>query len=465
LKLFLSSPHKKKQYLLLTVDAIIIFAVFVFAYAFRIVVFEGDSFDAIFGRFSWFIIIAVFIHLVMLYIFEQYNIELKRPMVNLLVWLTISVLLSVAFIAILFYIFPGAKLGRVIVFVHIPLAVFALFVWRIFFNKVLLEKSQKNKLVMIGDDCSERDIVHFIDAYTVINYQMLGVVSSYDEDQGIIRINGKEYGGGIAAYVKEFAVKTIVVGEKLKRSSSLKRELIGLKFAGIEIFDFPTFYQKLTARVPVHYVGEDWVLFSHQDRSFHPAIYLKLKRVFDITFSLTGLFLSAPILLAIAIIIKATSKGDLIFRQERLGLNEKPFTLMKFRTMIVDAERESGPVWTTTNDARVTRFGRFLRKSRLDELPQFVNILKGEMSFVGPRPIRRFFAEQLGEKIPYYRLRFTVKPGVTGWAQVRGDYAGSTEGQLKKMEYELFYIQHRSFFIDSFILLKTIQTMLFRRGQ
>jgi len=464
-KLFLSSPHKKKQYLLLTVDAIIIFAVFVFAYAFRVVVFEGGSLGAISGRFSWFIIVAVFLHLVTLYIFEQYNIELKRPMVNLFVWLTISVLLSVAFIAILFYIFPGAKLGRVIVFVHIPLAVFGLFIWRILFNKIVLEKSQKNKLLMIGADCSERDITHFIDAYTVINYELLGVMSGYDEDSGTLNVNGKEYGAGIVSYVREFGVKTIVIGEELKKSRALKNELIGLKFAGIEIFDFPTFYQKLTAKVPVYLVGEDWVLFSHQDRSFHPAIYLKLKRVFDITFSLTGLFVTAPILLVIALVIKATSKGDVIFRQERLGFNEKPFTLMKFRTMVVDAERESGPVWTKTNDARVTRFGSFLRKSRLDELPQFVNILKGEMSFVGPRPIRRYFAEQLGEKIPYYRLRFTVKPGVTGWAQVRGDYAGSVEGQLRKMEYELFYIQHRSFFIDCFIMLKTIQTMLFRRGQ
>jgi lipopolysaccharide/colanic/teichoic acid biosynthesis glycosyltransferase len=145
-------------------------------------------------------------------------------------------------------------------------------------------------------------------------------------------------------------------------------------------------------------------------------------------------------------------------------LNEIPFTLVKFRTMVEDAEAASGPRWASREDPRITRIGRILRKTRLDEIPQLFNVLKGEMSFVGPRPIRKYFADLLAEKSPYYRLRFTAKPGLTGWAQSTGDYAGSMEGQLIKLEYDLFYILNRSMFMDLFIILKTFQTVLFRRG-
>jgi lipopolysaccharide/colanic/teichoic acid biosynthesis glycosyltransferase len=154
-----------------------------------------------------------------------------------------------------------------------------------------------------------------------------------------------------------------------------------------------------------------------------------------------------------------------LFKQERLGENLKPFTLMKFRTMVVDAEKECGPVWSSECDPRVTKVGKVLRKTRLDEIPQLINVLKGDMSFVGPRPIRKHFADMLAEKIPYYRMRFLVKPGVTGWAQVKHDYAGSEEGQAEKLEYDLFYIQNQSLLFDLYIFLKTIQTIIFRPGQ
>ncbi|NCO67356.1 MAG: hypothetical protein COY75_10055 [Nitrospirae bacterium CG_4_10_14_0_8_um_filter_41_23] len=154
-----------------------------------------------------------------------------------------------------------------------------------------------------------------------------------------------------------------------------------------------------------------------------------------------------------------------MFKQERLGQNEQPFTLMKFRTMIDNAEKTTGPKWASEDDSRITKVGKILRKARLDELPQFFNVLKGEMSFVGPRPIRKHFADMLAKEIPYYRLRFTVKPGLTGWAQVKGDYAGSKEGQKEKLEYDLYYIQNQSILFDLFIILKTVQTVLFRRGQ
>jgi lipopolysaccharide/colanic/teichoic acid biosynthesis glycosyltransferase len=250
-----------------------------------------------------------------------------------------------------------------------------------------------------------------------------------------------------------------------KEMPELSETLINLKFKGLEIFDFPTFHQKLFSKVPILKTKDSWLLYSQQQKSFQPQFYLRLKRLIDIALALFGLIISSPLFLLAALTIKFTSKGHVFFTQQRLGCEEKPFTLIKFRTMIQDAEKDCGPKWSQEDDIRITKIGKFLRKTRIDEIPQLINILKGEMSFVGPRPIRKHFSDLLSKEFPFYRLRFTVTPGITGWAQVKGDYAGSMEGQLRKLEYELFYIQNRSLFFDLFILLKTVQTILFRPGE
>jgi len=191
---------------------------------------------------------------------------------------------------------------------------------------------------------------------------------------------------------------------------------------------------------------------------------MRLKRFLDVVFSAVMLLAVCPILPIIALMIKLESKGPVFFKQERLGLNERTFDLIKFRTMIINAEQETGPVWADTDDSRLTRVGKILRKTRLDELPQFINVIKGEMSLVGPRPIRRHFADIFAEKFPFYRLRFKVKPGITGWAQVNMDYVNTERDQYEKLEYEFYYIFHKSFFLDFFIILKTIQCVMKLRG-
>ena len=185
----------------------------------------------------------------------------------------------------------------------------------------------------------------------------------------------------------------------------------------------------------------------------------------DALLSSIFLFLTSPILLFCALAIKLESKGPVFFKQERLGLKQKPFNLIKFRTMQENAEERTGPLRAKENDSRLTRIGRFLRKTRLDEIPQFINVLKGDMSFVGPRPIRKYFADKYSKETSYYPLRFTVKPGITGWAQTRFGYSESDSDQIKKFQYDLFYIQEASLFLDLLIILKTIQTVLFRPSQ
>jgi exopolysaccharide biosynthesis polyprenyl glycosylphosphotransferase len=190
----------------------------------------------------------------------------------------------------------------------------------------------------------------------------------------------------------------------------------------------------------------------------------KLKRLMDILISLLLLIISSPILIIVSVAIKIDSEGPVLFKQERLGQNGKPFKVLKFRSMIKDAEKYTGPVWSQKDDPRVTRMGKFVRKARIDEIPQMINVLKGEMSLVGPRPEREFFVEKLSKEIPYYKRRLKVRPGVTGWAQIKHKYDETIEDVKIKLRYDLFYIENMSIRMDFKILLRTVYVVLFGKG-
>lgn len=465
MKDFLKSPLKKKQYFLITVDGLLVLSVFILSYIFRIVFFEGSNAILVWQRLTWLLLFAVCCHLFNFYIFELYNINYKRSNFSLLLYVSTAVIISVGLIAILSYFFPKAKIGRVLLGFHVPIVIAVIFLWRKLSYHIMEKSFAGNNLLLLGSDSFTERIKEDYLPYYYSEYQLCGVVSDFDEHTGVLIYNGSKYDSGFKNLIETNHIKTLVIADDLKLSPELKSELIDLRFQGVEIYDVPTFTGKLFARIPVNITDAEWLLFANQDRSFRPAIYLKIKRVIDLLVSLFGLIFLSPLLLIIAIVVKLTSKGPVFFKQERLGLNEEPFTLIKFRTMIENAEKATGPKWSSKDDPRITPIGRFLRRTRLDEIPQLYNIFKGEMSIIGPRPIRKHFADKLGEKFPFYRLRFMVKPGVSGWAQVNGGYAGSEEAQLEKLEYELFYIKNQSLFLDLIIFFKTIQTVLFRRGE
>ncbi|MCK9296671.1 MAG: sugar transferase [Desulfobulbaceae bacterium] len=241
--------------------------------------------------------------------------------------------------------------------------------------------------------------------------------------------------------------------------------LVKTKFWGVSTCSSLTFYIHSTGSIPVFDIGPNKLIDLSVTLALSNPLQRRIKRVGDILFSLCGFVITFPVMIIVAGLIKATSSGPVLFRQERLGLHEKPFMVYKFRTMKVNAEKDTGPVWAKKGDPRVTPIGGFLRKSRLDELPQFYNVFKGEMSFVGPRPIRHFFADKLSRDFPFYFLRFYIKPGLTGWAQVSGDYGDTIEGQLQKLQYELFYLQEYTLFLDAVIILKTIKKVVWAKGQ
>jgi exopolysaccharide biosynthesis polyprenyl glycosylphosphotransferase len=247
-------------------------------------------------------------------------------------------------------------------------------------------------------------------------------------------------------------------------SNSEIEEILRLPADGKEVYDFFALYESLTGRVPLRMVDAQWLLKRSEFQNISTKTYGKIKRLFDVFVSAFALAFLTPLMVLIGVAVKNGSKGPMFFVQDRLGKNFKIFRCYKFRTMVDGAERKFGQVWASQDDPRVTSIGRFLRKSRLDELPQLWNVLIGDMTLVGPRPIRESYARELEEHIPFYRLRFCVKPGITGWAQVNYDYAGSMEGQFEKFQYDLFYIKNMSLALDLLTLFKTIKTVIRQRG-
>jgi len=255
---------------------------------------------------------------------------------------------------------------------------------------------------------------------------------------------------------------TIVVALAERRGTFPMQAILDCKLRGMRIEDWPTFYEKLTGKIIVQNLRPSWLIFS--EGFTRTRITRLIKRLVDIALSISFLGLGWPILLAVALAMKLDSRGPIFFRQERVGERGRTFTLLKFRTMVQNAEAHTGPVWTVEEDARITRVGGWLRKTRLDEFPQILNVLKGEMSFIGPRPERPHFVAQLQEKIPYYVQRHTIKPGITGWAQVRYHYGATIEDAEEKLQYDLYYVKNMSIFLDMLILLSSIQVVLFGKG-
>jgi sugar transferase (PEP-CTERM system associated) len=237
--------------------------------------------------------------------------------------------------------------------------------------------------------------------------------------------------------------------------------LLECKTSGIKVQEGASYYEQITGKVMLEGLRKSWLIFS--DGFVVSRGTLFAKRLLDLTAASIGLIPAAPLMLLVAIAVRLDSRGPVLFRQERLGRGGKPFTLWKFRSMTTDAEK-NGAVWAVTNDPRVTRVGRFIRKTRLDELPQLWNVLVGDMSLVGPRPEREQFVRQLIESIPFYEQRLVVRPGLTGWAQIKAPYASSFEESMEKLKYDLYYIKNLSLFLDISILLSTARIVLLGRG-
>jgi len=466
MKGYLFSPTKKKQYALFIGDFFFILLSLWLSYAIRYYfVYENALVSFIISRLSIWLSMVPIIHLFFLYLFNQYSLNRMINLFRASVMILLSVCFAGVMISCVLFFFPKYILGRQVFVIHLLIVSCLLIIWRLLAYIILMKRSTPKRLAVVGNG---------------------SIVSSFIERLSQLSNNGFDIrqvcisGGGLSdvCFLPDSLTKHQTLLDLIdlndfdvlasdSTSGDFSNEevqyLLQLKYKGKAVYDISTLYKNLTGRVPLQFVNGQWLLNNYGFQGEMSKPYIRIKRVFDLFLSAFLLLLLAPVMLLLTVIIKAEKKGNIIYRQERLGLARKPFVCYKFRTMSEDAEIKSGPVWATENDRRVTRLGSFLRQTRLDELPQLFNILKGEMSFVGPRPIREHFAVQMAEQVPFYWLRYDVKPGVTGWAQVNGRYA--VPDGLGAFEYELFYIENMSIFLDMLTLLKTFQTVFWGKGK
>ena len=231
---------------------------------------------------------------------------------------------------------------------------------------------------------------------------------------------------------------------------------------GIHVEEREAMFERVAGKMSIESLRPSYLIFG--SGFSNPPLAIATKRASDLIVATAGIILSAPLMVLVSILIKLESRGPVLFRQQRVGQDGNPFTVLKFRTMRVDAEQESGPVWATPEDPRITRIGKWLRLTRIDEIPQMLNVLAGQMSFVGPRPERPFFVDELSQTIKFYPLRLSVKPGVTGWAQVNLAYAASIEDTMEKLRFDLYYIKNMSLLFDINIIARTVGVILFGKG-
>jgi exopolysaccharide biosynthesis polyprenyl glycosylphosphotransferase len=379
-------------------------------------------------------------------------VHMRRPETLVLAIFFALGIVIIIFSSIAFFV-PYLRIGKRTLLTFIFFSCALTFGWRLYCKSTLLLEPQN--LFLVGNDRIINELTKIIQEEYSHYYNIVEDWKLESADHSPLDLINSAQGNSHNVIV--YSVKSQIV-------KKVAPSLLNLRFKNIFVYDAPTFYQRLTGKLPIWHLDDFWMLINSQKEAFFPSLTANIKRVFDLAFAVFFLPLALPVLLVCAVAIKLTSRGPVFFVQERLGQNELPFRLVKFRTMVKDAEKLSGPRWSSENDPRITRVGRILRKLRLDELPQIFHLFSGKMSVIGPRPIRKHFADLLAAEIPYYRLRFLVKPGLTGWAQVNHDYGGSIEGQAQKLQYELFYLVNQSFWLDLFILLKTIKIMVWGKG-
>jgi sugar transferase (PEP-CTERM system associated) len=358
---------------------------------------------------------------------------------------------------------PSLRLGRLVTAETVVLGTALAFAFRYLLIVHPTGGRFRKRLLFLGATPTAERLISTLESEPS-SYEILGYVDDRPEHE-VALTNGFRVLGG-SRQLKEIALATgagtIVVALTERRGAFPMSAILDCKLRGIQVEDWPTFYEKLTGKIVVQDLRPSWLVFSEGfDRT---QTTRTLKRWLDVMMSAGFLALGWPVFLLVGFAIRLDSPGPILFRQERIGEGGKPFTVFKFRTMVQNAESVTGPVWATEEDPRITRLGRILRKTRLDELPQVFNVLRGEMSFVGPRPERPHFVAQLQERIPYYSQRHTVKPGITGWAQVRYRYGATVEDAEEKLMYDLYYIKNLSLFLDLVVLAASVKVVLCGKG-
>jgi sugar transferase (PEP-CTERM system associated) len=401
-----------------------------------------------------------------LYYADLYDLRLLQDRRALFVQIVHALATACFLLAVIYYWFPTLVIGRGVFAVAAFIIIAVVIGWRLAFEGLSRRAGPRERLLLVGTTPAALSLAReLFERRHDLGVEIVGFVDPDPERIGAPVINPGVIGAvdDIPALVKSRRVDRVVVSLGDARGKLPMDKLLEMRLEGVTFDHLASVYEEYTGKIAVENLRPSWLIFNSGFRK--SAMLSGSKRALDLAFAVTGFILAAPIMAVVALTIKATSPGPVLYHQRRVGRHGRLFTVHKFRSMRPDAEAGTGPVWASKQgDSRVTPVGRLMRRTRLDELPQLWNVLKGEMSFVGPRPERPEFVAELTRDIPFYGQRHVVRPGITGWAQVRYTYGASVEDSLQKLQYDLFYIKNLSIALDLFIVLQTIKTVLLRRG-
>jgi sugar transferase (PEP-CTERM system associated) len=413
------------------------------------------------------------------YLFDLYNVAAPRSKRELLTDLFRAVGIASLLLGTVFFLRPTLLLGyfeeiegRGVVrygngvpIIAMILALSLMIVWRLGIHWLMRHPRLGERILIVGTDTLAKDVAREAMLRRDLGYKVVGFVSEDPALVGQSILNPRVLGvtSELFDLVKRERIDCVVVALQDRRGHMPVDQLLQLRLQGHAVIEEGTaLFERLTGKISLEMLRPSWLIFSGGVK--RGRFWQMGRRAFNILLALVGIILSLPLAILTAIAIKLDSRGPIFYTQERVGKNGVPFTIIKFRSMRTDAEKD-GPRWSGIGDARITRVGKWIRKARLDELPQFINVLRGEMSFVGPRAERPFFVEQLSQQIPFYNQRHLVEPGLTGWAQVNYGYGSSVEDAIQKFQYDLYYIKNASLLFDVWIMLKSVKIVLLGRGQ
>lgn len=365
-------------------------------------------------------------------------------------------------LALLYYVYPPLELGRGIFLIGALSVATLLFLWRKLFTLINSVPLLAARVLIFGEGPLVALLSREIGTRPELGMRIVGHVSAKRNGNEPSALGGAGEIDSLTRYAESLRLNQIIVAAGDRRGVLPVRELLWMKSRGVLIQDAIEVYEAITGKVPLESLRLSWLLFSPTER--HSRLILIYERAAALFASILGLLLSLPLIPFIALAIKASSPGSILYRQKRVGRGGVIFDCYKFRTMRADAEADTGPTWAADDDPRITRVGRFLRTARLDEIPQLWNVLRGDMNLVGPRPERPEFVDSLNREIPNYEFRHVIRPGITGWAQIRYKYGNSIADAKEKLQYDLFYIKNVSPGLDFLILFQTIKIVLLGRG-
>lgn len=400
-----------------------------------------------------------------LYFNDLYDLKSIGSRFELFVRLLKALGMASFVLAALYLLVPQTRFGSGIAETSALAVVLIVLLWRLFVERLSRAYTAAENILVVGAGPTAQTLVRQVRSRSDLSIQMMGLVSENGVEAGTATILGLPYLGRLEA-LGEIANKTkpdrIVIALEDRRGRMPVSPLLRLRLRGVPIEEASSLGEKLTGRIPLDSIRPSSLIFSDVlGRTSRSFLY---RRIVGAVSSLVGLVVLSPLMGLIAIVIKLDSPGAVLYRQDRVGLDGKIFEMLKFRSMKTGAESDTGPVWASENDPRITRAGRVLRKLRLDELPQLINILRGEMNLIGPRPERPHFVEMLRSQLPFYDVRHVMRPGVTGWAQVSYSYGASLDEAKQKLEYDIFYLKNMSLSLDLLVIFETFKIALFGRG-